>query len=298
MRLVLPADLVEVEDPGHLGLARVGEGGARRWLDGFRRSGDRRLGRRVEGARRRSAGHRPRVVLSVTAWPSGRPPLAATGGATPRNAGSSSCAGPARRVARTDERVEVAQLEQPPDREQVVDVDRQRRAEPGVVGRQELAVRRAARRARRSRRRGSSRATRCRTRRRSSSTKARSSRLARMRMRSAGTFRATDGAVDAVRERWRGDRADPSADSLLPGRRPRRPSSRSPADTPRGYHAADAGNLATTTSRQGGRAWHRPRVERRPPRHRTLPPLLLEGQGPARPAPRPGWRARSAASPG
>jgi hypothetical protein len=107
-RLVLPADLVEVEDPGHLGLARVGERGVGAALEG---SGDAAIDgseRRVEWARRRSAG-----VGASRCGRRARGPCGGRAAARDRRREAPErrvvvTRGSARGVAATDERVEVA----------------------------------------------------------------------------------------------------------------------------------------------------------------------------------------------
>ena len=199
-----------------------------------------------------------------------------------------------RRGVPTHEPVEVAQLEQPADREQSSTSIGRAVAEPGVVGRQELAVR--------VRPSGPSVAPSriipsdsLDTRRRSARRTSRSSRLARIRMRSAGTV-SPQTAQSTPFSNGACARADPSADSLLPARRARRRRP-APRDTPGGIMRgrADPGDHDVTTgaARGTGRGSSDTDAATGP-----LPPLVLEGQGRARSGGCPGWKARSAASPG
>ncbi len=260
MGLVLPADPVEVEDPGHLRLARVGERRARPIR--------RRLRREIVEPRRSAdtaagvIGSAPSATIAATDWSSwasrARADRAAVrrrfrrsgGGVGRRAAVTGQVRTPAGRCGRRGRRARRGRGARRTASTSVV-VDRQRPR--GTARRRRDRTRRSRKALTRSasdRSAGSSSAPitipseSLRQPGHAISTNTRSSRRARMRIRSVGDELATGGAADPARERIRGRRADPSAASL-PGRPRRRARRRRPAgavrircesDTPRGYH--------------------------------------------------------------
>ena len=281
MRFVLPANLVEVEDPRHLRLARVGERGSR-------------------GRRKLFAGIR--FVERLGCWrglgPAG--PFGSSSGACrdgTRRCPTSPAAGPrsgrgGRRHARDppprasrDGPTNAARstpFEELADRSYVVRANRQRLSEPRVVGGQELPVTGVGAGLATARFDDAFRAT------RSCIAYSRARRTSNRRgWRERGCVRrGRAGRRRRSRRRSRtegGGRAGPSAVSLLPHAVKRLEPSGLRPDTPRGIIERRP-RRAPRQSREATRATaQRPHGGRT--NARALPPLLLEGQGRPRASP-------------